>query len=97
MRDFELLPAALLGCAPSHFVAHPVEMRAALAMVQDASDVLSRLLAGGRNIGRVQVADAIVATMQAAGYAVNENAPFEDGAPYCSARAKRRPTSTGCA
>jgi hypothetical protein len=87
------LPAALLGCAPSHFAAHPVEMRAALAMVQDASDVLSRLLAGGRstiagrlagamrNIGRVQVADTIVATMQAAGYAVNESDPFEDGAP----------------
>ncbi len=87
------LPAALLGCAPSHFAARPVETRAALAMVQDASDLLSRLLSGGRstiagrlagamrNIGRNQSADTIVRTMQAAGYAVNESDPFEDGAP----------------
>jgi hypothetical protein len=31
------LPAALLSCAPSHFATHPVEMRAALAMVPDAT------------------------------------------------------------
>lgn len=84
------LPAALIACSPSHFTARPVEMRAALAMVQDASDVLSRLLAGGhstitgrlagamRNIGRGQVADNIVKTMQAAGYTVNESDPFDD-------------------
>lgn len=84
------LSAALIACSPSHFTARPVEMRAALAMVQDASDVLSRLLAGGhstitgrlagamRNIGREQVADNIVKTMQAAGYTVNESDPFDD-------------------
>ncbi|MGE0188314.1 MAG: Fic family protein [Steroidobacteraceae bacterium] len=84
------LSAALIACSPSHFTARPVEMRAALAMVQDASDVLSRLLAGGhstitgrlagamRNIGRDQIADNIVKTMQAAGYTVNESDPFDD-------------------
>jgi len=84
------LSAALIACSPSHFTARPVEMRAALVMVQDASDVLSRLLAGGhstiagrlagamRNIGREQVADNIVKTMQAAGYTVNESDPFDD-------------------
>jgi len=82
------LPAALIACAPGHFAAHPVEMRAALAMIADASDVLSRLLEGGhssiagrlagafRNIGRDQIAETIIATMKAAGYTVNETDPF---------------------
>lgn len=98
VQDIELLdglrvmrlPAALIACGPGHFAAHPVEMRAALAMISDASDVLNRLLEGGhstvagrlagafRNIGRDQIADAIVATMKAAGYATSENDPFAD-------------------
>ncbi len=84
------LPVALISCAPGHFAAHPVEMRAALAMIADASDVLSRLLDGGhssiagrlagafRNIGRDQIAETITATMRSAGYTVNETDPFND-------------------
>jgi Fic/DOC family len=84
------LPAALIACAPGHFAAQPVEMRAALAMIADASDVLGRLLAGGhssiagrlagafRNIGRDQIAETITATMRTAGYTVNETDPFND-------------------
>lgn len=84
------LPAALLHCSPGHFAARPVDMRAALAMVADAFDVLSRLLAGGhssvagrlagafRNIGRNQIADTIIATMRSAGYTINEADPFND-------------------
>jgi hypothetical protein len=87
------LPAALISCAPSHFIAHPAALRAALAMVRDASDVLSRLLEGGhskvagrlagafRNIGREQIADNIARTMQSAGYTINESDPFEDSSP----------------
>lgn len=87
------LPAALVACAPGHFAAHPVEMRAALAMIADASDVLARLLEGGhssiagrlagalRNIGRGQLADTITATMKAAGYTVTETDPFNDHPP----------------
>ena len=87
------LPAALITCAPGHFAAHPVEMRAALAMIADASDVLSRLLDGGhssvagrlagafRNIGRDQIAETITATMRTAGYTVNETDPFNDLPP----------------
>jgi hypothetical protein len=82
------LPAALIASAPGHFAAHPVEARAALAMIADASDVLSRLLDGGhssiagrlagafRNIGRDHIAEAITATMRSAGYTVNEADPF---------------------
>ena len=89
LRIFNL-PAALIGCAPGQFAAHPIEMRAALAMLPDASDVLSRLLAGSRsivagrlagafrNIERTRIADRIVESMRAGGYTVNETDPFED-------------------
>jgi hypothetical protein len=84
------LPAALIGCAPGEFTAHPIDLRTALAMLPDASDVLSRLLSGGhsvvagrlagafRNIGRDRIADQILQTMRTAGYTVNETDPFED-------------------
>src|SRR3984885_14710684 len=84
------LPAALLSCAQAQFAARPTEMRAALAMVQDASDLLSRLLEGGhstvagrlaeafRNIGRDRFADDITGTMRAAGYTVTDGDPFGD-------------------
>ena len=87
------LPAALIHCSPGHFAARPVDMRAALAMVQDASEVLSRLLDGGhsrvagrlagafRNIGRSQIADTIIETMRSAGYATGESDPFNDAPP----------------
>lgn len=83
------LPAALLGCSQAHFAARPTEMRGALAMVEDASGLLSRLLEGGhssiagrlagafRNIGRDRIADEILDAMQAAGYTVGESDPFE--------------------
>lgn len=87
------LPAALISCAPPQFAAQPFTLRAALAMVPDASDVLTRLLEGGRstiagrlagafrNIGRDRIADNIVATMQSAGYTINETDPFESESP----------------
>ncbi len=83
------LPAALLGCSQAHFAARPTEMRAALAMIHDASDLLSRLLDGGhstiagrlaaafRNIGRERIADDITGAMQAAGYTISQSDPFE--------------------
>jgi fido (protein-threonine AMPylation protein) len=84
------LPAALIECAPSQFPKNAIQMRAALAMVSDASEVLGRLLEGGnstiaarlagafRNIGREQIADNIVQTMRAAGYTIAERDPFMD-------------------
>jgi len=87
------LPAALIACAPSQFVARAFSLRAALAMIRDASDVLNRLLEGGhskvagrlagafRNIGRSQIADNIVGTMKVAGYTVQETDPFEAASP----------------
>ena len=84
------LPAALIACAPAQYSARSVELRAALGMIPDASDVLGRLLEGGhskvagrlagafRNIGRAQLADQILETMRAAGYTVQESDPFEE-------------------
>ena len=98
VRDIDLrdglrimsLPVALINCAPNQFTAHPIEMRSALAMITDASEVLSHLLTGGhskvagrlaggfRNIGRDRIADNIIETMRTAGYTVNESDPFDD-------------------
>lgn len=82
------LPAALIASLPNHFSTQAIVMRAAVAAISDASEVLDRLLEGGhssiagrlagafRNIGRGAIADNIVETMRAAGYAVNEVDPF---------------------
>lgn len=87
------LSAGLIASSPTHFAAQPMVMRAALAAITDASEVLGRLLAGGhstiagrlagafRNIGRVTIADNIVATMRAAGYTITEADPFK-GIPH---------------
>jgi hypothetical protein len=82
------LSAALIACAPGYFRQNPIDMRAALSMVRDASEVLGRLLEGGystiagrlagafRNIGRDRIADDIINTMRRAGYDIRENDPF---------------------
>ena len=87
------LPAALIACSPGYFRQNPTDMRAALSMVSDASEVLDRLLEDGRstiagrlagafrNIGRDRIADDIVQTMRTAGYDVRENDPFETQIP----------------
>ena len=82
------LPAALISSSPGVFAQNPVDLRAVLSMVRDASELLARLLEGGhstiagriagafRNIGRDGIADDIVKTMQAAGYTIRESDPF---------------------
>jgi hypothetical protein len=87
------LPAALVACSPGFYRQNPTDARAALSMVRDASDVLPRLLEGGRstiagrlagalrNIGRERIADEIIETLRAAGYVVRESDPFETRPP----------------
>ena len=82
--------AALIQCSPQYFSNHATDIRAALAMVRDASGLLARLLEGGhskiagrlagafRNSGRDRIADEITKTMSAAGYSVREIDPFDD-------------------
>ncbi|MCY4030729.1 MAG: Fic family protein [Hyphomicrobiales bacterium] len=87
LRVFSV-PAALVACGPRAFIQNPTDMRAVLSVISDASEVLKLLLEGGhskvagrlagafRNIGRVQIADDIVATMRRMGYDVRESDPF---------------------
>ena len=82
--------SALIACSPNYFSNNATDVRAVLPMTRDASGLLARLLEGGhtviagrlagafRNTGRDRIADDIVKTMTAAGYAVRENDPFTD-------------------
>ncbi len=82
------LAAALVACSHRFFTQYPTDARAALAMIQDASQVLDRLLEGGhsriasrlagafRNVGRGRIADDIINTMRAADYDMRETDPF---------------------
>ena len=83
------LPAALLAVGPAFFTQQPMAARIALASVEDVSELLRPLLDGGhvhiagrlaggmRAIGRVNVADEILATMGSANMTVQETQPFE--------------------
>ncbi len=84
------LPLALVNVSLGHFTARTIEMRVALAMLQDDSELLRLLLQGGhsqvagrlagafRNIGRDSFADNIVETMRVAGFTIYEKDPFLD-------------------
>jgi hypothetical protein len=84
------VPAALVTISEQHFGRAATDVRAAMAGVKDASDVLAVLLEGGhstiagrlagafRNVGQERIADEILKTMAAAGYMVRESDPFED-------------------
>lgn len=84
------VPAALVAISEQHFRRAATDVRAAMASVKDASDVLAVLLEGGhstiagrlagafRNAGQGRIADEILETMAAAGYTVRESDPFED-------------------
>jgi len=88
------LPASLVFTGPGLFRQDSTDARAALAMIQDASEVLAILLDGGhskiagrlagafRNIGRDKIANEIIDTMKKAGYDVRENDPFEEQTPF---------------
>ena len=85
--------AALIACPARFFQRQPVDGRAALALVRDASDLLPRLLEGGhgtvagrlagalRDIGRDSIADELVAAMRAADFDVRESTPFATPPP----------------
>lgn len=97
LRDIEIINSlclyalvpALIDCSPRFFQQKPTDLRATLATITDASELLAKLLEGGhttiagrlagafRNLGRDRIADDIVATMRAASYDVRESDPFE--------------------
>jgi hypothetical protein len=87
------LESALISCSPQFFTQYPTDARAILAMIRDASQILTKLLEGGhstiagrlagalRNIGNTKIADDIIKTMQAAGYDIRESDPFTFSTP----------------
>jgi len=100
------LPASLVFTGPGLFRQNSTDARAALAMIQDVSEVLAILLDGGhsriagrlagafRNIGRDKIASEIIDTMKKAGYDVRENDPFEKPAPFLIATREPSPYVT---
>lgn len=97
------VPSALIACGPSAFRQNPTDLRAALAGIADASELLALLLEGGhstiagrlagamRNIGRDLVADDISQTMKAAGYDVRETDPFYSASPLVFIKREKSP------
>lgn len=100
------LPAALVQIGPGMFRANATDVRAALAMMQDESEILSILLNGGhsviagrlagafRNIGREKIADGILEGMKSAGYKVSETDPFEEASSLLFATREASPYVT---
>jgi Fic/DOC family len=83
------LPAALIASAARTYRENPIDSRAALAQIRDASELLTLLLDGGhsaaagrlagafRNIGRARLANQILEAMRAAGFSVTEDDAFD--------------------
>ncbi len=96
LRLFQI-EAALVHANESFFIHHPIDARAILATIPDASGLLAKLLAGGhtraagrlagafRNIGSNRIADDILAAMKAALHEVRESDPFEHNIPVVGA------------
>lgn len=84
------LVTGLVTVASDFFTRHPTDARTCLSIVRDASEVLAKLLDGGksvvagrlagafRNVGKDKIADEIINTMKSAGYDVRESDPFKD-------------------
>lgn len=84
------MQSALVLCSPTYFQQYPTELRTALTMIKDASEILPLLLEGGhskvagrlagafRNIGRDKIADDIINTMKSAGFDIRESDPFAE-------------------
>ncbi len=97
------LEAAIVHSAPNSYTRQPMALRTALAMVGDASGILTVLIDGGhstiagrlagayRNIGRSTIADNIIKSMVAADYNIRETDPFEKKSPLRFGRRELSP------
>ena len=100
------LPAALIACPPNYYTAQPLEMRSALSMIGEPSDILrqfidgnhstiaGRLVGAFRNIGRDKIADKILDTMRSSEHTVNESDPFGKQSTLLFGNRGCLPTST---
>jgi hypothetical protein len=83
------LPASVIHCSANTYTQNETDMRTALSMIADPSELLSLLLEGGhstiagrlagafRNNGQEKVADDILKTMRSAAFDIRENDPFQ--------------------
>lgn len=97
------LSSSLVYCTTSMFLHNAAEVCIALAMLTDASSISRILLEGGhstiagriacafRSIGKEKIADDIVSTMKAAGYAIREINPFKTTTPAFRFTTERSP------
>jgi len=105
LRVFSL-PASLTQIGVGMYRENAIEVRTALAMIGDASEILSILLDGGhstvagrlagafRNIGRDKIADEIIKGMKAADYVVRETDPFAEASMLILASRESSPYVT---
>lgn len=87
------LPAAIVRAAPYVFTQYTIDLRTALSLIREASDILGLLLDGGhsvvagrlagafRNNNQDRIADSILKTMNKAGYDVREADPWDARPP----------------
>lgn len=87
------LPASLIYSSPTIFISNPTDVRTALSMIKDSSEVLGLLLDGEhtviagrlagafRNIGQQKIADDILKSMQKALFNSQEVDPFQGPTP----------------
>jgi hypothetical protein len=83
------LASSVVWAAPKTYSQHPIDTRAALSQIKEASSILELLLNGGhsaiagrltgafRNIHQDKIANDILQTMEKAGYEIRESDPFE--------------------
>jgi hypothetical protein len=83
------LPSALVYCSSGIYVTNALDVRTALSLIKDSSEILTVLLENGhstlagrlagafRNIKRHEIADQIMTAFMRAGYDVRENDPFK--------------------
>jgi hypothetical protein len=84
------LPSSIIHSPPFLFRRNPIDVRTALFLIRDASELLGMLLDGGhstiagrlagayRNLGQEKMANGILKTMKSAGYDVRESDAFEE-------------------
>lgn len=90
------LPSAIVHCPPTMFQTKTTDVRTALLLIHDASQLLAILLEGGhstiagrlagayRNLGQDKIANQILKSMKSAGYDVRETDPFLEKPPIFS-------------
>lgn len=102
IRIFALAPA-LIHASTKFFAQNSTDIRAALAMLRDSSEILHYLLEGGhstiagrlctawRSMGDDRIADEIKKTMTVAGYDIRENNPFTEKTAWVFSGLERSP------